>query len=102
MPRIVVLFNLKPGVDPEEYERWALETDLPTVRALGSVDGFSANRVSGLLTGGAAPYRYVEVIDVNDMDVFGADISSETMQKVAAQFQAFTENPQFMLAEALD
>jgi len=99
---IVVLFNLKPGVSPSDYEQWAKTTDLPTVRTLGSVNQFSVLRTTGLLgTDAAAPYQYVELLEVNDMEKLGADVSSETMQRVAAEFQQFAENPQFMLTNVI-
>ncbi|MFV8784250.1 REDY-like protein HapK [Microbulbifer sp. SA54] len=99
---IVVLFNLKPGVSPSDYEQWAKTTDLPTVRKLGSVDQFSVLRTTGLLgTDVPAPYQYVELLVVNDMEALGADVSSETMQRVAAEFQQFADNPQFMLTETV-
>lgn len=99
---IVVLFNLKPGVSPSDYEQWAKTTDLPTVRKLGSVNQFSVLRTSGLLGSEApAPYQYVELLEVNDMETLGADVSSETMQRVAAEFQQFADNPQFMLTDVI-
>lgn len=102
MSRIVVLFNLKDGVDTADYENWALETDLPTVRNLRSVDDFSVLRSQGLLIGdGDAPYQYVEIIDVNDLETFGSEVSTETMQAVAAQFQAFAADPCFILTDTV-
>ncbi|WP_226702843.1 REDY-like protein HapK [Microbulbifer elongatus] len=99
---IIVLFNLKPGVSPSDYEQWAKTTDLPTVRKLGSVNQFSVLRTSGLLGSEApAPYQYVELLEVNDMETLGADVSSETMQRVAAEFQQFADNPQFMLTDVI-
>lgn len=103
MARIVVLFNLKSEVAQEAYEAWALSTDLPIVRALPSVDGFSVHPTTALLgSDDAPPYQYVEIIDVADMDRFGQDIASETMQRVAGEFQGFADNPIFMLAGSLD
>lgn len=100
--RIIVLFNLKPGVDPATYEEWARATDLPGVRALRSVSDFQVYRATGLLgTDARPPCAYIEVIDVADMAAFGADVSSEAVQKVAAEFQRFADNPQFVLTEAL-
>lgn len=100
--RIIVLFNLKPETDVAAYEEWARTRDLPNVRALTSIDDFQIFRATGLLgTDAAPPYRYVEIIDVNDMDDFGKQVASEAMQKVAAEFQAFTDNPQFILTEQL-
>lgn len=99
---IVVLFNLKPGASRDDYENWARATDIPNVNALGSVSSFSVLRTTGLLgTDAPAPYEYVELLEVADMDALGADIGSETMQRIAAEFQAFADNPAFMLTESL-
>lgn len=100
--RIVVLFNLKPGVDPAAYEQWARTTDMPGVRALASVSDFRVHRVTGLLGSEAAsPYAYAETIDIVGLDPFLADVASEAVQKVAAEFQAFADAPLFLLTEDL-
>lgn len=100
--RIIVLFNLKPGVDPAVYEAWAAARDIPTVRALPSIAGFEVSAATGLLgSDGRPPYQYVEVIDVADMDRFGSDIGTETMQKIAAEFQGFADNPVFVTTRAV-
>ena len=102
MTRIVVLFNLKDDVAAADYERWATSTDIPTVNGLASVDRFTVHRAAGLLLGdGDPPYQYVEIIDVDDMERFGAEVSSETMQRVAGEFQAFADDPVFILTEDL-
>ncbi|MFM2043223.1 MAG: hypothetical protein RLY86_1799 [Pseudomonadota bacterium] len=90
--RIVALFNLKPGVDAAAYEEWARTVDLPTVNGLSSIAGFEVFRSVALLGSDAKPpYQYVEIIDVADMDRFGADIATETMQAVAARFQSMAD-----------
>lgn len=100
MTRIVVLFNLKPGTDVSAYEAWARSTDLPTVRGLKSVDGFSVHKATGLLgTDTPSPFQYVEIIDVNDMGIFSGEVATQTMQQVAAAFQGFADNPVFILTE---
>lgn len=101
MTKIVVLFNLKAGVDAEEYQRWARSVDIPTVGALPSVQGFGVFKSNGTLAGTPAPYQYVEIIDTADMDALGRDISTPDMQRVAAEFQQFADNPVFMLTESL-
>jgi len=99
--KIVVLFNLNPSVDAAVYENWARSTDLPTVNSLASVEAFRVFKVPGLLGGGAAPYQYVEIIDCTSLEALGGDISTETMQRVAAEFQQFADNPLFMLTTPL-
>ncbi|WP_299592303.1 REDY-like protein HapK [uncultured Microbulbifer sp.] len=102
MTMIVVLFNLKSGVNASDYEEWARTTDLPNVNRLPSVAQFSVLRTTGLLGSDApAPFQYVELLEVKDMAQLGGDVSSETMQKVAAEFQQFADNPQFMLTESI-
>ncbi len=102
MTRLIVLFNLQTGADRKAYEAWAAATDLPIVRALPSVDGFTLHRVSGIFGSDApAPYQYVEIIDINNLDTFGGDVSTATMQRVAAEFRAFADQPVFMLTAAI-
>lgn len=90
--RIIALFNLKPGIDSTAYEAWARDVDLPTVKGLASIQDFAVFRSVELLgSDQAPPYQYVEVIDVADMDRFGQDIATDTMQKIAAQFQGMAD-----------
>ena len=102
MPAILVLFNLKPNADVNAFEKWARERDIPTVRGLGSVKGFDVLRQEKLLFGDAKPpYQYAEIIDVKDMDQFGKDVSSDAIQKGAAEFQTFADNPLFIVCSQL-
>lgn len=95
--RIIVLFNLRDGVDAAAYEAWATTRDIPAVRALPSIAGFDVAAFTGLLMGeGTPPFQYVEIIDVADMDQFGRDVATETMQAVAAEFRDYADNPLFL------
>lgn len=101
--RIIVLFNLKPDVDPDAYEAWARSVDMPGVRAFRSIADFQVYRVSGLLGSDAAPpYSHVEVIDVADPDLFWTEVAGETPQRVAQEFRGFVAGePHFLTTEAL-
>ena len=100
--RIVALFNLKPGVTEADYEAWAKATDLPTVNGLKSVDEFAVFKSVGLLgSDDKPPDAYLEIIDVNDLEVFGAEVGTETMQKVAGEFQAMVDDLAFILTDKL-
>lgn len=100
--RIICLFNLKPGADADAYETWARGIDIPGVNALGSVRSFTVHRASGVFGSDAKPpYDYIEVIDIDAMDGFVADITNPEFQKVAAAFGAFTDNPCFILTDDL-
>ena len=100
--KIVALFNLKPDISVADYEAWATQTDIPTVNGLGSVDEFAVFKSVGLLgSEDAPPYKYIEIIDVNDMDGFGADVGTDAMQAVAAEFQAMADDLVFILTDKL-
>lgn len=100
--RIVALFNLKPGVTPADYEAWARRVDLPTVNGLKSIDKFQVWKATGLLgSPSLPPYAYIEIIDVGDMDQFGADVATAAMQKVAGEFQEMAADLSFIMTERL-
>ncbi|MGP1275488.1 MAG: hypothetical protein ACQRW7_08725 [Caulobacterales bacterium] len=100
--RIIALFNLKPGISAADYEAWAKAKDIPTVNGLKSVDEFTVFKSTGLLGSEAKPpYAYIEIIDVNDMGQFGADVSTQTMQAIAGEFQAMTDDLAFILTDKL-
>ncbi|MYH32280.1 MAG: REDY-like protein HapK [Gammaproteobacteria bacterium] len=102
MDSVIVLFNLKEGADPAEYQAWARSRDLVEVNRLPSVDNFRVLRCVGLLGGtDAPPYQYAEVIDLNSMEKFGEDIQSDTVGQLAAEFGRFAENPVFIHCQDL-
>jgi hypothetical protein len=101
MTTIVVLFNLKEGVSVAEYEAWAQGTDLPHVTALPSVQSFRVLRAAGLLNGAAAPYQYVELIELNSIEDFRGDVKSEAMQGVAREFRAYADAPIFIVTQSI-
>ena len=103
MTTIVVLFNLKPGVDPERYEAWARSTDLPIVRGLPAVQEFDVQRAAGMLSGSPdVPYRYVEILRVASVEALRTNIAATpAMAEVARQFREFADAPQFIVTEAI-
>lgn len=102
MKTVVVLFNLKAGVDAGAYEAWAKTADLPTVNGLASVERFEVLKSAGLLgADGASPWQYIELIRVHDMDAFFGDLGRPEVQAGAAAFGEFADNPLFIVTDAL-
>lgn len=100
--RILALFNLKPEVSVEDYEKWAKTVDIPTVNGLGSIEKFEVFKSTGLLgSEDKPPYAYSETIDVGDMDQFGKDVATEAMQKIAGEFQAMTDDLVFIMTDKI-
>lgn len=100
--RIIVLFNLKKGVNIGEYEEWAKTRDIPTASALSSVTSFTVHKATGMFgSDDPSPYEYFEIIDITGMDAFVADVSDPAFQAMAAPFQDYADGPQFILTEDL-
>jgi len=100
--KILALFNLKPGTSVADYENWARTVDIPTVNGLGSIEKFEVFKTTGLLfSEDEPPYQYFETIDILDMDKFGEEAGSQTMQKVAAEFQSMVDDLVFIQTEQL-
>lgn len=103
MATLIVLFNLQSDADVAAYEEWAKNTDLTTVRSLKSCDSFDVYRTQSLFgREEAAPYQYVEIIQINDLAGFGQEVKTDTMAAVAAEFRGFADNPVFMLSENIE
>jgi hypothetical protein len=94
---LIVLVNLKDGVDPEDYERWILDSYAPAVRALPSVEGWREYRVNSLLGSDASPpYQYVVTLEVKDLDQLGRDMTGEEMQKLFSELHDLADITQLM------
>ncbi|WP_350284587.1 hypothetical protein [uncultured Croceitalea sp.] len=102
MAALVVLFSLKDESARDAYEQWAKNTDVPTASSMDSVDSFKVFRMGNIMgTETPAPYEYCEVLEINDMAKLGEEVGSEAMQKVAAEFQSFADNPMFIVSDQI-
>ena len=94
---MIVLVNLQDGVAPEEYERWLAERYVPAILELPSVDEWRGYRVGGLAgTGREPPYRYVVVVEINDMEQLGKDMEGEQVQALLGDLGRYAEVTQLM------
>ena len=100
--RIIVLFNLKPEISAADYEAWAKSKDIPIVNGLTSVSDFTVWKLAGLLgSEDTPPYAYIEILDVADMETFGAETGSDVMTQIASEFHAMAADLSFIMTEKL-
>ena len=52
-PNLFLLYTLKEGVTPEQFETWVRKTDYPSMRGLARVADFRTYRAERLLIGEA-------------------------------------------------
>jgi hypothetical protein len=97
VPAMIVLVNLKEGVNPEDYERWILDSYVPAVSRLSSVEDWRDYRVGGLLGSDAAPpYRYVVTLEITDPEVLGREMGGGEMQRLFSELHELAEITQLM------
>lgn len=100
--RIIVLFNLKPGVSVVSYEQWARDSDIPGVRALKSVSSYHVQRATGILgSDQPSPYAYIEIIEIADMAQFGEEAAGPVVQALAADMRNYADDPVFITTDDL-
>ncbi len=62
-----VITTLKPGVKPEDYERWLRDYDYRVAKTLPSIVSYRTHRIEGPINGPeAAGWNSIERIEVRD------------------------------------
>ena len=99
MPNLFILYTLKEGVTPEQFEEWVRTTDQPAMRGLARVQSFRTYRAERLLMGEGKPgVSYIEAFAIPDLEGFtNEDMGGETVQKVMGEFMGLVEAPQFIV-----
>jgi hypothetical protein len=79
-------YQLKPGVNPADYERWIVDFDYPHVALIPSVVSQKIYKIGGAIMGGAKPYDYLEIIEYTTLEAFLNDLQTNpNAQAIAAQ-----------------
>ena len=95
MPVRYVITTLKPGVKPEDYERWLREYDYPVAKALPSIASYRTHRIRGPIHGAeGAGWHYIERIEVRDEQQYQRDLASPAGQELLRQlYDIYLERP---------
>lgn len=73
--RVYCLYNIRPEVPRQEWERFILDEDIPFTLAFPSITGYRVNR-NGSSPGSSLAFDYLEEIDITSRDAFEADMRS--------------------------
>jgi REDY-like protein HapK len=82
-----VINTLKPGVEPTAYERWLREYDYRVAKTLPSIISYKTFRIEGPIDNAppGAGWRYIECIEIRDMEQYQKDIASPAGQELIRQ-----------------
>jgi hypothetical protein len=99
---ILILFNLKPGVESSDYEKWLKEVDLPTSSRLSSIQSYSVFRLGPCPGDGASlPYQYAELVNLVSWEQFETESAGEIAQRLSQQWSQFAAEPVIMVMNSL-
>ena len=103
-PNLFIMYTLKEGVTPEQFEQWVRTTDQPSMRSLARVESFRTYRAERMLMGDETPgVAYIEAFAIPDLDGFVAeDMGGETVQTVMGGFMGLVDAPQFIVVSEVE
>jgi REDY-like protein HapK len=77
MPVRFLISTLKPGVAPEEYERWVRERDYALVATLPNYVSYKVHRIRAPIQGAeSSGWQYLERIEVKSLEQHDKDLAS--------------------------
>lgn len=96
---LILIYRLKRGVNPADFEEWVVNTDQPEMRALQRVSEFRTYRAERLLIGSGVPsVQYIEAFSIPDLEGFVAeDLGGEKVQAVMSTFMGFADQPELIV-----
>jgi len=101
--RVFFLYRLRDSVDPQEYEDWIRRVDYPIVRAMGAIESYTVTRIEGTLSGeGESPYDYLEVIEITDLDAYGALGALPEFKQLLEEWSEYVADAVMIHGEVID
>lgn len=98
--RIFVLSTLKRNTASDAYEEWARDRDIPHGLQLPSVNRFEIFKVLHTLDSRPAPYQYVEVVDVSNLDRFMEE-RQKSMSLISREFEMWAQRAVYLVSDRL-
>jgi hypothetical protein len=93
MPTVFWFSRLQPGVHAGEYEQWVRQVDYVAAREIPSILSYRVFHVQGPCLGDAAPYHYVEVVEITNVEDYRRDIAQHPAAKlIAAEIGRYVES----------
>ena len=103
--RVFFLNKLREGVDPRDYERFVREVDYPFSARLETISRYVVTRLEGLLDGGPAPYDYLEVVDITDLEEYRKSLdpsASVEVQDFFDQWSSFVDSSLVVYGDVIE
>jgi hypothetical protein len=87
-----VFAALKPGVSPEDYERYEREVDYVVAAKMKTIVSYRTHRLTGVspqISGG--PWDYVERIEITDRAAYDAEIATVGKELIDELYEKYLD-----------
>lgn len=101
MPTVFVFSKLRPGADPDKYEKWVREYDYPNAAKSKSVIHYRAYKVTEALEG-HPEYSYVEHIEITDVDDYKKDLSTPEFKELMRQWSTYIGEAKIVITKVVE
>ena len=86
--KVFVFYNLKEGVDIDEFKKWSREVDQPTCNKMPACHSFEVFLVKGEMSEKQFP-RVVENINVESWDAWQTTLKSDAFSQIMEEWPQF-------------
>ncbi len=87
-----VLAALKPGVDPDDYERFEREVDYAVSAKLKTIVSYRTHRISDVAGGvSGGPWQYIERIEITDRKAYEEELAVVGKELIAELYDKYLD-----------
>ncbi len=103
MAHIFVLYSLKAGVSPKDFESWLKTNNSAALRSIKRLEKFTVFRVEKrVMAQQPASVSYIDLFEIPDISGFlSEDLSGSISRKNMEEFGGFADKPEYLLATAV-
>lgn len=85
--------RLKPGVKPEDYERFLTQVDYPAAKRVPSIVRYRSLKVMGNAIGqGDRPFDFIDIAEITDIEAYRSDLETHpAVEEIHRQSIGFVE-----------
>lgn len=88
--KIIVLYRLRDGVSLDDYRRWSVDEDQPTLRSFDQISGFHVYEATAA-EGSTADYSIVETIEVESASAWAEITEMDAVKALQPAFESYVD-----------
>ena len=101
MAKQIILYNLAPNVNDDEYKDYVTSEKGPLLESFESINKFEVVKIDGSMTG-ESPYQYVGIVHITSLDEFNQKAAkTQEYQDFFTKFRPMVSDLQVLSGEEI-